>query len=525
MEIKEQIKELLKELNKEVYEKEEVISLALLSAIAGESILLLGAPGVAKSLIARRLKFAFRDATSFEYLMNRFSTPDEIFGPVSISKLKDEDKYERIVKNYLPSAQVVFLDEIWKAGPSIQNALLTVLNEKIYRNGDKEMSVPIKALISASNELPAKGEGLEALWDRFLVRYVVHGVQNKEQFNEMISKSLKSYEDNITETLKISDDQYKDWSNLIDEVKIPENVFNIIHIIRNDINLYNTSRDSQVIYISDRRWKKIIRLLRTSAFLNGRESVDLMDCFLIQHCIWNEPKQKETISQFVKDAVQKYGYKLSLDTVSINKEIDDFKREVQEETIHIKDTREEKLVTKDGTYYIIENWPRQNNLLHISDYKRLTNANSNLSIPLYQEVVNYTLTQIQQSYGLYSLRKGNSKNSIFINNQEYSLKTEIKGSKVRLSKKPHKATEDYWDKKKKEISWEIAKLKKELENYQNTDLKHIRVNLFVNPSLAEFVEKNIQETNKELEKYKLDLRQIQHSYKNLKDDQLIERIS
>ena len=95
MDIDQHVRELLKAMGEGVYEKEHILAMSLLSAVAGESIFLLGPPGTAKSLVARRLKMIFKDGRAFEYLMSRFSTPDEIFGPVSISLLKSEDRYER----------------------------------------------------------------------------------------------------------------------------------------------------------------------------------------------------------------------------------------------------------------------------------------------------------------------------------------------------------------------------------------------------------------------------------------------
>jgi len=431
MVVKEKISELLKRLNDGVFEKEEAIALTLLSAIAGESIFLLGSPGVAKSLIARRLKFAFKDGQSFEYLMNRFSTPDEIFGPVSISQLKDHDKYERIVNNYLPSATVVFLDEIWKAGPSIQNALLTVLNEKLYRNGEQEIKVPMKALISASNELPNKGEGLEALWDRFLVRLIVDSVHEKESFNAMISKPLNAYADTVTEELKITEQEYSTWHARIDKIQLPENVFNIIHVVRSYVEEYNEKEENKEkqIYISDRRWRKIVRLLRTSAFLNNRLAVDLMDCFLIKECLWNEAEQKQTVSQFVQDAIQKHGYALSLDLTDLKAEIKEFDADVKSETSFIQEENVTELAPHHKDYYRIIGMPFESAIL-IEDYKKL-NTQTESYMLLYRFGFQYHNEYSQ--HGSYKIRKGLNQ-FIYINGTEYKLNAIVKAQQKNTYK-------------------------------------------------------------------------------------------
>lgn len=342
------IKTLLNFITSGLIEKDEAAKLALLAGIAGESVFFLGPPGTAKSLISRRLKNAFKGENGeslnyFEYLMNQFSTPDEVFGPVSLKSLEN-DEYKRIVDGYLPSADFVFLDEIWKASPAIHNTLLTVINEKKFHNGNEVLDVPLKVLISASNELPAKGQGLEALWDRFLIRLTVGPVKNVEDFKNLICAKKTESDLNTSEidSIRIAPNELLDWQEKIDNIEVPDSILNVIIAIKQELALKNNQNATKIedgtdgaqnlpanetpaeIYVSDRRWKKIVHVLKTSAFLNGRDEVDLMDASLIQRCIGDDEEQMNSAKEIVKKCIEQNGIELSVSIDEIQDDISDF---------------------------------------------------------------------------------------------------------------------------------------------------------------------------------------------------------
>lgn len=375
--MRERIWQLLTEISRGVYEKEYEISLSLLASLAGESILLLGPPGVAKSMVARRLKQAFSDARAFEYLMSRFSTPDEIFGPVSISKLKEEDKYERITQGYLPTADIVFLDEIWKAGPAIQNTLLTVINEKVYRNGDTEQKLPLKLLVAASNELPAHGEGLEALWDRFLIRVVCRNIQDEKTFYCMLLDETDTEVTSIPNHLPITDSEYADWQHQIKTITVASSTLECITEMRRrlasvDIPQSDLKRN---IYISDRRWKHIIRLLKASAFLHERTEVCPDDLIVSFHCLWNEPDELPSVRLLVIQSLfAPYEKQIS----SIGQAVKaDLRVHAAHEALtrarHSQDHRDDDLLIIDHFYFQLENHGTGNTFIFLADFMGMNN--------------------------------------------------------------------------------------------------------------------------------------------------------
>lgn len=518
--IRDRVVSLLSEMNSGIYEKEHVMAMSLLVAIAGESIFLLGPPGVAKSLVARRLKYAFRKGRSFEYLMSRFSTPDELFGPVSISRLKDSDKFERITSGYLPDADVVFLDEIWKAGPSIQNALLTVINEKLFRNGDNEIALPLKVLIAASNELPARGEGLEALWDRFVVRCYVGCIESSTAFDKMLLSQESDFA-GIDEKLQISKKEYTAWRKSIGGISVKPEALGIIHALKIAIENYNRNvvdgKEIMPLYVSDRRWRKTINILRTSAFLNGRESVGFSDMLLLNYMLWDNLTQRKAIASMLEQAYRD-SVSDSLGIAAIAMKMDVLADEMKADNSHRELTDSALQVVSTFYYQLMGVRMRERVLVYISEYQSMradTDSFFYMSRPksMPGTIVLRKYDRVKAigvaARDIMKVRRG--ARSVYVGDSEYPLLLVDGGEKMSM---PETGTiiGDFSEK--------IANVKKQIELVEDTigemeksELKDASTNLFLDDASRLMIERTFVNLRKRVSEFRNDIDERAHANK------------
>ncbi len=293
--IQNKLKESIAHLERRFLEREELIRLLLLGVMSGENVLLVGPPGTAKSQLARAAAQLFGTEDWFDYLLTRFTTPDEIFGPVSLQKLK-QDQYVRHTEGYLPSSQFAFLDEIFKANSAILNSLLSILNERIFFNGRDKQESPLLFLIAASNELPEDNEQLAALYDRFLLRFEVGYLKQISSYELMFQAPASPLPALLTT------DHVKQIRTAAQDVILPESLIYMMFQLK-------TAMEEKEYLLSDRRWKKIGHVWKTSAAIHGRSSVSIWDTVLTPHMLWDFPEDLQALhdlfSQLFQETLKK----------------------------------------------------------------------------------------------------------------------------------------------------------------------------------------------------------------------------
>ncbi len=291
MSLQEKLKNIREELKQQFLERGEVIDGALAALLSSNHLLIIGPPGTAKSMLADELCRRIEGAGYFQWLLTRFTTPEEIFGAVSLKALEQDD-YRRVTQRKLPEAHIAFLDEIFKANSSILNAILTLINERLFHNGKEIVHVPLLTLFGASNELPEEEE-LTALYDRFLVRFVVNYISEDFRFLRM----LESQKAPQRTTLSLA--ELTEMQEQRRQVTVPAHVYRSIADIRRELNKKN-------LQASDRRYRQCLALLQAYAYLEGETEVYEKHLFFLEHVLWRDPAEHDPVRSTIRELLLGY---------------------------------------------------------------------------------------------------------------------------------------------------------------------------------------------------------------------------
>jgi MoxR-like ATPase len=288
---REKLKSIREELKQTFLERADLIDGALAALLSSHHLLIIGPPGTAKSMLADELCRRIDGANYFQWLLTRFTTPEEIFGAVSLKALEQDD-YRRVTTRKLPDAHIAFLDEIFKANSSILNAILTLINERLFHNGKEVTRVPLLTLFGASNELPEEEE-LTALYDRFLVRFVVNYIVEDFRFLRMLESQSQPQRTTLTLT------ELNELQQAVRDVPLPSYVYRGIADIRRELNKKN-------IHASDRRYRQSLALLQAHAFLEGETEVQEKSLLFLEHALWRDPAEQEQVRSTIRELLLGY---------------------------------------------------------------------------------------------------------------------------------------------------------------------------------------------------------------------------
>ncbi len=281
--------EVLDPMKRDFVGKDEVIDLMGICLIGGENLFILGPPGTAKSALVHQLA-ARLEGKTFDYLLTRFTEPNELFGPFDIRKLRDGE-LQTNTEGMLPEASLVFLDELLNANSAILNSLLVALNERLFRRGKETRPLAALMFVGASNHLP-EDDALHALFDRFLLRVPCDNVPG-ERLPDVLTAGWKLASGSTAKSALHFDDLRMAQSALagveLGAVRLP--FAELVHRIRH-----------AGIPVSDRRAVKLQRVIAASALLSGRTEARLSDLWVVRH-IWDTEEQQDVLASLVDQTI------------------------------------------------------------------------------------------------------------------------------------------------------------------------------------------------------------------------------
>lgn len=288
-EISRKARVVIDELNAKSLERDEMSRMITLAFLSSKHVFLIGKPGVGKTFVASKLKYLLKDGKVFEYLLAHDTEPEEIYGHNFVDK---DGKVHHAVERSIVNANIIFLDEMFKAKSGLLNGMLGALSQSrnFFLRDIGEIKLDLICAFVTSNEFPTD-EVLDPFDDRLHFRYEVVRLKENESFRKMVTKD---YDTTNEFSVGFSYDEIVALSKEYQKINFDDDVLNFFvelknNIVRNELN------------ISDRKLDDAVDVFRASAYLNGRSEINYSDMFILMHMGWRDFVERRKLKQIIFD--------------------------------------------------------------------------------------------------------------------------------------------------------------------------------------------------------------------------------